>query len=73
MEPFDREHLERSDEAVVLVLDGWQESRGVQAEIRIARELGKPVRYLDPAELGKRSAEGIPGHLTEAAGCRRPA
>ena len=29
---------------MVLMLDGWQESVGVQAEIRIARVLGKPVR-----------------------------
>jgi len=47
-EPFDRAHLERCDEVVVLTLDGWRESVGVQAEIRIAAELGKPVRYLDP-------------------------
>jgi len=46
----DREHLERCDEMVVLMLDGWEESAGVQAEIRIARELGKPVRYLAAAE-----------------------
>lgn len=45
-ERFDREHLARCDEVVVLMLDGWRESVGVAAEIRIARELGKPVRYL---------------------------
>ena len=28
------------------MLDGWQQSVGVQAEIAIARELGKPVTYL---------------------------
>jgi len=44
----DREHLARCDEVVVLLLDGWQESRGVQAEIRLAETLGKPVRYLIP-------------------------
>ena len=47
-EPFDRAYLQRCDEVVVLMLDGWQESEGVQAEIRIAGELGKPVRYLQP-------------------------
>ena len=30
------------------MLPGWCESVGVQAEIQIARELGKPVRYLAP-------------------------
>lgn len=45
-ERFDRDHLVRCDEVVVLTLDGWRESVGVAAEIRIAEELGKPVRYL---------------------------
>jgi nucleoside 2-deoxyribosyltransferase len=44
----DREQLLRCDELVVLTIDGWRESEGVQAEIRIAAELGKPVRYLEP-------------------------
>ncbi len=44
--PFDREQLARCDEVVVLMRDGWRESVGVQAEIRVAGELGKPVRYL---------------------------
>jgi nucleoside 2-deoxyribosyltransferase len=47
-ERCDREHLKRCDEVVVLMLDGWRESVGVAAEIRIAEELGKPVRYLAP-------------------------
>ena len=47
-ERFDRDHLVRCDEVVVLMLDGWRESVGVAAEIRIAGELGKPVRYLAP-------------------------
>jgi len=47
-EPLDREQVIRCDEVVVLTLDGWEASEGVQAEIRIAAELDKPVRYLDP-------------------------
>jgi hypothetical protein len=47
-EPFDRHLLARCDEVVVLMLDGWETSVGVREEIRIARELGKPVRYLAP-------------------------
>jgi hypothetical protein len=50
-ERHDREHLARCDEVVVLMLDGWQESIGVREEIRIARELGKPVRYVDITRL----------------------
>jgi hypothetical protein len=46
-ERLDRRFLEMCDEVIVLTLSGWEESIGVQAEIRIAAELGKPVRYLD--------------------------
>ena len=42
----DRRYLDVCDEVVVLMLDGWRESIGVQAEITIARELGKPVTFL---------------------------
>ena len=45
----DLPHLEICEELVVLTLDGWEESTGVQAEMRHARVLGKPVRYLEPA------------------------
>jgi hypothetical protein len=51
-ERFDRDHLVRCDEVVVLMLDGWRESVGVAGEIRIAGELGKPVRYLAPGGTG---------------------
>jgi len=44
----DRKHLENCDEVVVLMLDGWRESIGVQAEIAVAGQLGKPVSHLDP-------------------------
>jgi hypothetical protein len=47
-ERYNREHLAHCDELVVLTLDGWQASVGVQAEIRIAAEQGKPVSYLVP-------------------------
>src|SRR5579859_7085831 len=47
-ERYDRQHLEGCDEVVVLTLDGWQESIGVQAELRHASVLRKPVRYIDP-------------------------
>lgn len=40
-----RWHLERCDEVVVLMLDGWDASEGVQAEIMIAGDLGKVVWY----------------------------
>jgi len=40
--------LRKADEVWVLMLDDWQESVGVQAEIDEAQRVGKPVRYLDP-------------------------
>jgi hypothetical protein len=47
-EPHARWHLERCDEVVVLMLDGWNESAGVLSEIAIAGELGKVVWYRYP-------------------------
>ena len=42
----DRHFLDVCDEVVVLMLDGWRQSIGVQAEIAIAQELGKPITFL---------------------------
>jgi hypothetical protein len=55
-EQLDRQHLERCDEVVVLMLDGWRESIGVQAELRHASVLGKPVRYVEADESPKAEA-----------------
>jgi hypothetical protein len=48
-ERHDLAFLTMCDEVVVLTIDGWQESVGVRAEISVARKLGKPVSYLNPA------------------------
>jgi len=45
---FDRSFLEWCDEVVVLCLPGWTESTGVMNEIAIARELCRPVRFIEP-------------------------
>lgn len=45
-EKYDREMLAACDEIIVLMLDGWRESKGVQAEIAIMKEMGKPVRFM---------------------------
>ena len=42
----DCEHLRRSDKVVVLTLDGWEESRGVRAEVELAIDLDLPIRYM---------------------------
>lgn len=45
----DRKLLARCDEVVVLQLDGWIDSVGVQSEIALARELGKPLQFVEPS------------------------
>jgi hypothetical protein len=40
-----RRHIKQCDELLVLMLDGWEHSIGVQAEIEIAKTLSKTVRY----------------------------
>jgi nucleoside 2-deoxyribosyltransferase len=48
---FDRAFLEICDEVWVLMIDGWQESKGVHAEINIAVSLGKSVVFVKPDEI----------------------
>ena len=49
-ELLDRWMLRHCDEVVVLTLDGWEASKGVQAELAIAAALNLPVRHLSLAE-----------------------
>ena len=51
-EEYDREMLSICEGLIVLMLPGWQESTGVQNEIKISRELGIPVQYIDPIVFG---------------------
>lgn len=43
---YNRWFLERCDEVWVVMLPGWDKSVGVNAEIKMATLLGKPVKYL---------------------------
>lgn len=47
----DSPFLEWCDELWVLVVNGWRDSVGVQAEIEEARELNKPVRFIGPDSM----------------------
>ncbi|MBI2191984.1 MAG: DUF1937 family protein [Planctomycetes bacterium] len=49
-EKYDRVFLEMCSEVWILMLDGWRESKGVQAEMELARELGKPVVLVEPGD-----------------------
>jgi hypothetical protein len=45
--PLARQYIARCDKVVVLQLDGWRESEGVQAEMALAREFGKRVDWAE--------------------------
>lgn len=40
------------DQTAVLCIDGWDRSRGVSAEIELARVCGKPILFLVPERVG---------------------
>lgn len=46
---FDFHMIELCENLTVAMLPGWEESRGVTAEIAYARELGKSVLFLNRA------------------------
>lgn len=43
--------LQQCDSMIVLTMFGWETSTGVQAEIKLCREQGKPVEFIDLATL----------------------
>lgn len=45
-EAQDRAFIEWCDALYVAMLPGWDESVGVEKEVRIAKEMGKPVDFL---------------------------
>jgi len=47
---YDKSFIEWADEIYVLMLDGWQESTGVRAEIDLTKGTYKAVTFLDPKE-----------------------
>ncbi len=40
---YDRWFIERADVVVIVMMEGWEDSRGIAAERKIAEELGKPT------------------------------
>ena len=44
---YDRIMLSKCQKMIVLKLDGWKESIGVTAEIKIATELNIPIEYIE--------------------------
>ena len=66
-EPFDRAYLSVSCMLVVIKLDEWEQSVGVQSEIEMAREMSLPILYLfdrviqtaDLADAAERAVEAV--------------
>ena len=46
-ERIDRVFLKKSSWMIVAMMDGWDRSRGVKAEIEIAKELNIPIKYME--------------------------
>jgi nucleoside 2-deoxyribosyltransferase len=50
----DKPYLDWCRMVMVLKLDGWRQSRGINMELAAARRLKKPVCFINPADLGVR-------------------
>jgi len=46
-EKFDRVYVEWCDVLCVIMKDGWENSNGVKAEIELAKEYSKEIKYID--------------------------
>jgi hypothetical protein len=44
---IDKALIAASDAVLVLMLDGWRESGGIEAEVKFACSLGIPVEYVE--------------------------
>ena len=47
-ERYDRAILQCCHKMIVLQLPGWEQSKGIAAELEISKELGITVEYMDP-------------------------
>lgn len=45
---YDLVFIQLCKKVIVLMLPGWEESVGVQSEIKIAKSLKKPIEYIEP-------------------------
>lgn len=52
-------YLLKCDRLIVLTPPGWQESFGVQEEIRLAKKLGLPIAYIDSESLDRKDIKLI--------------
>lgn len=47
--------MEKCDALYVIMLDGWEESEGVQGEIEMAKKMSKEIKYLDVKDFFKKA------------------
>lgn len=45
--------LQACREMWIILIDGWETSTGIRAEVKICETLGKKVRHIDPLDLKK--------------------
>lgn len=57
---YDEKMLAVCDSMIVLKLDGWEQSKGVQAEIEIMGKAGKPIEYQEPEAAAEHCEHGVP-------------
>lgn len=62
-EKIDREYLGASNTLLILYLDGWEHSVGVNAELKIARELGLHIDFVVPLADGTYLITADPGKI----------
>ena len=67
----DERMLTACDDVWVLMIPGWYTSRGVTAEIEMARKLGKPVNFLPPGEIESLPAFAEKASTSEWSECQR--
>lgn len=49
--PFDRAMMDKSDAMIVVKMDEWERSVGLEHEIRVFIEAGKPIYFVSPTTL----------------------
>jgi hypothetical protein len=57
---FDEFMIAKCDEFWILVINGWDTSVGLSAEIKIATRLGMPIRYVIPEADSYRITDKLP-------------
>ena len=50
---FDEKIISKCDKLMVFKMKGWDKSKGVQAEIKIAKKYKIPVEYIEDKRVGK--------------------